>query len=157
MREVGYLNLTRFLPALLDRKDRISMAVGLEVRVPFCDHRLVEYVFNAPWAMKSFDGREKSLLRHATADLLPQSIVERVKSPYPTTADPGYEQNLRNEFAEVVAGGTAPILPLLDADGVRQRLARPRSASSSQIDRIDLETPLWLNAWLEAYNVSVDL
>ncbi|WP_216210909.1 asparagine synthase (glutamine-hydrolyzing) [Amycolatopsis aidingensis] len=157
MREVSYLNLTRFLPALLDRKDRISMAVGLEVRVPFCDHRLVEYVFNAPWAMKNFDGREKSLLRHATADLLPESIAQRVKSPYPTTADAGYEHNLRDEFAEVVAGGTAPILPLLDPEGVRQRLGRPRSETSSQIDRIDLETPLWLNAWLETYNVSVDL
>jgi len=157
MREVSYVNLTRFLPALLDRKDRISMAVGLEVRVPFCDHRLVDYVFNAPWAMKNFDGREKSLLRAATADLLPQSIVQRVKAPYPTTADPGYEQNLRDEFAEVVSGGTAPILPLLDPDLVRQRLGRLRSASSSQIGRIDLETPLWINAWLEAYGVSVDL
>ncbi|MCA1671793.1 MAG: asparagine synthase (glutamine-hydrolyzing), partial [Actinobacteria bacterium] len=65
MRELTYLNLTRWENFLLDRKDRISMAVGLEVRVPFCDHRLVEYVFNAPWAMKSFDGREKSLLRAA--------------------------------------------------------------------------------------------
>ena len=78
MREVSYLALTRFLPVLLDRKDRMSMAVGLEVRVPFCDHRLVEYVFNTPWSLKTFDGREKSLLRHATADTLPRSVVERV-------------------------------------------------------------------------------
>ncbi|MCC5697555.1 asparagine synthase C-terminal domain-containing protein, partial [Klebsiella pneumoniae] len=69
MREISYLHLTRFVRFLLDRKDRMSMAVGLEVRVPFCDHRLVEYVFNAPWALKTFDGREKSLLRHATADV----------------------------------------------------------------------------------------
>jgi len=60
MHQISYLHLTRFLPALLDRKDRTSMAVGLEVRVPFCDHRLVEYVFNTPWAMKTFDGREKA-------------------------------------------------------------------------------------------------
>lgn len=86
MREIGYLNLTRFLNALLDRKDRMSMAVGLEVRVPFCDHRLVEYVFNAPWAMKTFDGREKSLLRAATRDVLPESIVKRVKAPVPEHA-----------------------------------------------------------------------
>ena len=66
MREICYLHLTRFVQILLDRKDRMSMAVGLEVRVPFCDHRLVEYVFNTPWAMKTFDGREKSLLRAAT-------------------------------------------------------------------------------------------
>ncbi|WP_352669587.1 asparagine synthase-related protein [Mesorhizobium sp. M0166] len=55
------------------------MALGLEVQVPFCDHRLVEYVFGTPWAHKTFDGREKSLLRAATADLLPLSVVQRVK------------------------------------------------------------------------------
>src|SRR5262249_52711195 len=65
MREICYLHLTRFVTMLLDRKDRLSMAHGLEVRVPFCDHRLVDYVFNTPWAFKTFDGREKSLLRAA--------------------------------------------------------------------------------------------
>ncbi|MFP3831158.1 asparagine synthase-related protein, partial [Pseudomonas sp. SIMBA_021] len=77
-REVSYLALTRFLQTLLDRNDRMSMAVGLEVRVPFCDHRLVEYVFNVPWQMKTFDGREKSLLREAVRPLLPESVLNRV-------------------------------------------------------------------------------
>ena len=67
MREIFYLNLTRFVQILLDRKDRMSMAVGLEVRVPFCDHRLVDYVFNIPWHLKTFDGREKSILRAAAS------------------------------------------------------------------------------------------
>lgn len=67
MRRVCHLFLTHFLPMLLDRTDRMSMAVGLEVRVPYCDHHLVEYVFNVPWSMKGFDGREKSLLRAAAA------------------------------------------------------------------------------------------
>lgn len=70
MRTVCHLHLTRFVRNLLDRKDRASMAVGLEVRVPFCDHRLVEYVYNTPWSLKTFDGREKSLLRHATSHVL---------------------------------------------------------------------------------------
>jgi asparagine synthase (glutamine-hydrolysing) len=48
MREISYLHLTRFVQFLLDRMDRMSMAVGLEVRVPLCDHRLVDYVFNTP-------------------------------------------------------------------------------------------------------------
>lgn len=66
MRISSHLHLTRFVRILLDRKDRMSMRNGLEVRVPFCDHRLVEYVYNAPWALKTYDGREKSLLRGAT-------------------------------------------------------------------------------------------
>jgi asparagine synthase (glutamine-hydrolysing) len=60
----------------------------LEVRVPFCDHRLVEYVFNIPWHLKTFDGREKSILRAATRELLPDSIVEREKNPYPSMVGP---------------------------------------------------------------------
>ena len=87
MRVMSYLHLTRFVRILLDRKDRMSMAVGLEVRVPFCDHRLVEYVYNTGWSMKTYDGREKSILRGAVRDVLPESVVQRVKSPYPTTSD----------------------------------------------------------------------
>src|SRR5260221_10374334 len=74
MRKVCYLHLTHFVRILLDRKDRMSMAVGLEVRVPFCDHRLVEYVYNTPWSLKTYDGREKSLLRGAAPDVPPQSV-----------------------------------------------------------------------------------
>ena len=125
MREICYLYLTRFLPNLLDRKDRMSMAVGLEVRVPFCDHRLVEYVFGTPWAHKTFDGREKSLLRAATADLLPESVVQRVKSPYPSTQDERYEEMLRAEVDALVDRPDAAVAPLLDSDAVRERLAEP--------------------------------
>ena len=125
MREICYLYLTRFLPNLLDRKDRMSMAVGLEVRVPFCDHRLVEYVFGTPWAHKTFDGREKSLLRAATADLLPESVVQRVKSPYPSTQDVHYEEMLRAEVARARRGPGRRRRP---AAGRRRRPRAPRRA-----------------------------
>ncbi|MFC7304821.1 asparagine synthase (glutamine-hydrolyzing) [Streptomyces monticola] len=157
MREMSYVNLTRFVQTLLDRKDRMSMAVGLEVRVPFCDHRLVEYVFNTPWEMKSFDGREKSLLRAATADLLPQSIVERVKSPYPTTQDPAYEQALRDSLAAVVDDSGSPVLPLLDAAEVKRLLATPVGAMSAQYERSGLEMALGLNSWLSSYDITLDI
>jgi asparagine synthase (glutamine-hydrolysing) len=157
MREVTYLNITRFMQALLDRKDRMSMAVGLEVRVPFCDHRLVDYVFNVPWAMKSFDGREKSLLRAAVADLLPESIVQRVKTPFPSTQDIRYEQALRTEMAGVLADADSPVLPLLNVARVQRVLARPLDDVSMSYDRGGLEMALWLNQWLSAYEVSLDL
>ncbi|MFI9275847.1 asparagine synthase (glutamine-hydrolyzing) [Kitasatospora sp. NPDC052896] len=157
MREIGYLNLTRFVQTLLDRKDRMSMAVGLEVRVPFCDHRLVEYVFNVPWTMKSFDGREKSLLRAAVADLLPRSVVERVKTPYPATQDPGYESVLRAGLARLLRDPDAPVLPLLDLDRARSVADRPIGAVSRPYDRGSLELVLWLNSWLAEYEVTLDL
>ncbi|AUY53123.1 asparagine synthase (glutamine-hydrolyzing) [Streptomyces sp. CB01881] len=157
MREITYLNLTRFVQTLLDRKDRMSMAVGLEVRVPFCDHRLVEYVANVPWSMKSFDGREKSLLRAATADLLPASIVERNKTPYPTTQDPGYERGLRKETAAILADRSAPVHLLLDAGKARTALDRPQGVVSRSYDRGSLELAVWLNRWLTEYNVTLTI
>ncbi|MBX6384670.1 MAG: asparagine synthase (glutamine-hydrolyzing) [Microbispora sp.] len=152
MREISYLHLTRFVQILLDRKDRMSMAVGLEVRVPFCDHRLVEYVFNAPWAMKTFDGHEKSLLRAATADVLPRSVVERRKVPYPSTQDPAYERALRAEVTRVLEGDSA-IGCLVDAGKVRAMLDQPLGAVSLQGARTSLEGILQLNAWLGAYDI----
>jgi asparagine synthase (glutamine-hydrolysing) len=157
MRQMSYVNLTRFVQTLLDRKDRMSMAVGLEVRVPFCDHRLVEYVFNAPWEMKSFDGREKSLLRAATRDLLPESIAQRIKSPYPTTQDPAYERGLRSALAEVLDEPSSPVLPLLDQGEAKSLLARPLGDVSAQYDRAGLEMALGLNSWLRGYDITLDL
>jgi len=131
MREISYLHLTRFVQFLLDRKDRMSMAVGLEVRVPFCDHRLVEYVFNIPWQLKTFDGREKSILRAATRELLPDSIVEREKNPYPSTQDPAYEKAVRADVAEILADRSHPAAPLLNRKVLEDMLARPLGNSSS--------------------------
>lgn len=157
MREICYLHLTRFVNMLLDRKDRLSMAHGLEVRVPFCDHRLVEYVFNTPWSFKTFDGREKSLLRAATADLLPPAILSRHKSPYPATQDPAYGQALRDALAELVGDANAPVLPLLDQSAVRTVLEAPAEQTSTTVTRINLEMVLDLNVWLETQQLRVEV
>ncbi|NMM29059.1 MAG: asparagine synthase (glutamine-hydrolyzing) [Glaciimonas sp.] len=157
MREVSYLALTRFLPILLDRNDRMSMAVGLEVRVPFCDHRLVEYVFNVPWSMKSFDGREKSLLREAVRPLLPDGVLNRVKTPYPATQDGAYEQGLRVELAEVLEDTSAPIRDLLDHKKAHALLNRTQTEISQPYNRGSLEMALWMNRWIKKYNVELVL
>jgi asparagine synthase (glutamine-hydrolysing)/amidotransferase len=157
MREITYLNLTRFVQTLLDRKDLMSMAVGLEVRVPFCDHRLVEYVFNVPWAMTKFDGREKSLLAAAVEDLLPASILDRKKTPYPATQDPGYETALRTELKQVLADPDAPVRPLLNLDKATAAAAQEAGEISRQYDRGSLELALWLNRWISTKDVALDL
>ena len=152
MREVSYLHLTRFVRHLLDRKDRMSMASGLEVRVPFCDHRLVEYVFNTPWRWQEFDGREKSLLRAATAEVVPSSIQRRRKSPYPSTSDPTYETQLRHELGEVLAEN-APVCTLLDTARVKQLLDEPGAAPPNA--RRLMESVLLMNDWMVQYNPSL--
>ncbi|MEU6237447.1 asparagine synthase (glutamine-hydrolyzing) [Kitasatospora sp. NPDC047058] len=154
MREISYLNLTRFVCILLDRKDRMSMANGLEVRVPFCDHRLVQYVFNTPWAMKTFDGREKSLLRAAVRDVLPPEIADRVKSPYPVVQDPHYPAMLRAELAELAADPKAPVLGLLDRRALTDALAPD---TDPQHVRLAADLTLELNTWLTEYQVTLEL
>jgi asparagine synthase (glutamine-hydrolysing) len=157
MREISYLHLTRFVQFLLDRKDRMSMAVGLEVRVPFCDHRLVEYVFNIPWHMKVFDGREKSILRGAARGLLPTSIVEREKSPYPATQDPNYERAVRAEVAEVLENRSHPARALLNTKAIQESLRRPLGNTSSLAQRAGLERVRSISAWVKDQGVALDL
>jgi asparagine synthase (glutamine-hydrolysing) len=155
MREISYLPLTRFLPTPIDRKDRMSMAVGLEMRVPFCDHRLVEYVFNVPWAMKSFDGREKSLLRAAARELLPDAVAQRTKSAFPSTQDPSYHALVRDRVTRLLADRHAPVFELLSHPAVRALAAMP--AHGIQVVRMSLERVLRVNDWLERYHVRVEV
>lgn len=89
-RKISYLTLNWFMQTLLDRSDRCSMYNGLEIRVPFCDYRLAQYLWNIPWEMKTYKGREKGLLRHIMKDILPSEIIDRKKSPYPKTHNPTY-------------------------------------------------------------------
>ncbi|MEW2623171.1 asparagine synthase (glutamine-hydrolyzing) [Streptomyces sp. NPDC048106] len=151
MRRICHLHLTRFVRILLDRKDRMSMATGLEVRVPFCDHRLVEYVFNTPWALKSFDGREKSLLREATKDVLPRSVYDRVKSPYPSTQDPRYARALQDQVKDLLARPSHRVFDLVDRDRVRQAAER-EAPVADQAARHGLERTLDLAHWLDLYS-----
>jgi asparagine synthase (glutamine-hydrolysing) len=155
MREMCYLHLTRFVRMLLERKDRISMAVGLEVRVPFCDHRLVEYVYNTPWSLKTFDGREKSLLRAASAELLPESVKNRVKAPYPSTVDPHYTITLLDQARELLCTDD-PVFDLVDRSFLEDILKQD-SATMPIYVRNGVERVLDLSTWLDIYRPQLRL
>ncbi|SCG00234.1 asparagine synthase (glutamine-hydrolysing) [Streptomyces sp. Ncost-T6T-2b] len=156
MRRIGHLNLTRWMPSLLERKDRMSMATGLEVRVPFCDHRLTEYVFNTPWSFKTFDGREKGLLRAAVQDLLPASVADRKKSPYPSTQDPFYQQALQQQAKQVAADRDSTLFGLVSEDWLAAAVAVDPTAMNVSV-RHGLERVLELAAWIERYDPVVSL
>jgi len=161
MRRMSYLNITRFMPTLLDRKDRMSMAAGLEVRVPFCDHRLVEYVWNIPWEIKASGDREKGILRQALQGILPDDVLWRKKSPYPKTHNPNYLTAVKGLLLDVLNDPSSPLLPLINAKKVRE-LAESESASSNipwfgqLMSGPQLFAYLYqVNLWLKQYNVSV--
>ncbi|MCP2163304.1 asparagine synthase (glutamine-hydrolyzing) [Goodfellowiella coeruleoviolacea] len=156
MRVICNLNLTRWVRVLLDRKDRTSMAVGLEVRVPFCDQRLVEYVYNTPWSFKNFDGREKSLLRHASKHVLPDSVRDRVKSPYPSTQDPGYAVALQQQAKEVLAEPDSPVFDLVSRSWL-QNAVQADAATLHGETRHGLDRVLDLHHWFDIYQPQIDL
>ncbi len=125
-REIGCLNMRWFMQTLLDRMDRCSMAYGLEVRVPFADHRIVEYLYNVPWSMKYRDGTEKALLRDACRGLLPDEVLWRKKSPYPKTYNPEYERILSRRLRDILSDKNAPINEFLDREKAEMFLSSPK-------------------------------
>jgi len=117
-RELFYLNMQWFMSQLLDRKDRMSMGASLEVRVPFADHRLVEYVWNIPWDMKMLDGREKGILRKALEGILPDEVLYRKKSPYPRSFQPEYTEQVIKWMEEILEDPDARLFEFMQRDKV---------------------------------------
>ncbi len=118
-----WLSVNWFMVSLLERKDRMSMASGLEVRVPFSDHRILEYVYNVPWSIKFKNRVEKSLLREAMKDYLPDRILYRKKSPYPKTHNPLYEQIVTEQFKAIMSDSNAVLKDVLHPDTYKHLLS----------------------------------
>ncbi len=162
MRELFYLNLTRWMPTLLDRKDRMSMAAGLELRVPFCDHRLVEYVWNVPWEMKNYQNREKGLLRLALAGMLPEDVLWRKKSPYPKTHNPSFIKAICSLMISILDDHTSPLLPFINRQAVREFALSMGSDTNIPWFGQLMNAPqllaylIQIDFWLKEYNVLIN-
>lgn len=111
------LNMNCFMQTLMDRNDRMSQWSGLEVRAPFCDREIVEYLYTLPWSIKNYGGREKGLLRYAFRDLLPEEVIYRKKSPFPKTWDPAYKAAVSELLREELSS-SSPLLEFLDRDAL---------------------------------------
>ena len=158
MKEMVNLNATWFMQTLLDRKDRMSMFNGLEVRVPFCDYRIAEYLYTVPFEVKDLKGREKGLLRTAMEGYLPESILWRKKSPYPKTHNPAYFEAVKNILKDILNNKNAPLFSLCDYKAVEKLLITERSEPwYGQL----MTTPqtvaymIMLNYWMEKFKVKI--
>lgn len=158
IREMTRLNFAWFMQTLLVRKDTMSMFSGLEVRVPFCDHRIAEYLYNVPWSMKDLHGREKGLLREAVKGIVPEEIRVRKKSPYPKTHNPAYMRAVSNLLRQVLDEGTSPMFDLIRRDALEQLLTETRAQPwYGQL----MQTPqtiayfLQLHHWMRLYHVTI--
>lgn len=157
-REIFYLNITWFMSTLLERKDRMSMANGLEVRVPYCDHRLVQYVWNVPWEIKMLGGREKGILRKAMEGTLPQDILWRKKSPYPKTHNPSYTKAVKEWLSAIIGDGNSPILPFINKRALLELIDSNNGTGSPWFGQLMALPQLfaWLiqiDIWLREYKV----
>ena len=154
------LNFYWFMQTLLDRKDRMSMYSGLEVRVPFCDYRIVDLAYNMPWKIKALGGREKGIVRAAFRGLLPDSIIDRKKSPYPKTHNPMYFELCAGKVREILSDMTSPLYEILDRKGVEQIIEDPDKISSPWYGQL-MRAPqilayiIQLDYWFRKYHVSM--
>jgi asparagine synthase (glutamine-hydrolysing) len=160
-RELFYLNIVWFMATLLERKDRMSMAASLEVRVPFADHRLIEYVWNIPWEMKMFNGREKGILRKALEGFLPDDILYRKKNPYPKTHNPKYLNLVKKMLSKIIDNNTAPLLELVSKQKVKEIIESNGSSFKVPWFGQLMTGPqliahlAQINMWLERYHVNI--
>ena len=156
MKQMVNLNFRWFMQTLLDRKDRMSMYHGLEVRVPFCDHRIAQYMYAVPWQFKDLDGREKGLLRKAVVGLLPDEVLYRRKSPYPKTHHPLYRSLIYGALQELLERPQAPIFRLMDRDAMAHYIeSEPAWPWYGQLMAMPQTMAYFLqiNHWMEHYGV----
>ena len=159
-REISYLNLKWFMTTLLYRMDRASTYFGLEARVPFADHRIIEYMWNVPWEYKCHDGIVKGLLRDSAKGLLPDELLYRKKSPYPKTYNPNYEKILKQKVRDIISNSNSPINNILNKDNINLLLNSPADYGKPWFGQL-MAAPQMLayiiqvNYWLKKYNLSI--
>ncbi len=158
MKEMIKLNSDWFMQTLLDRKDRMSMYNGLEVRVPFCDYRIAEYLYSVPWEYKDYKAYEKGLLREAVKDILPEEILWRKKSPYPKTHNPEYLKIVSDMLSEIIDNNNSPILSFIKKEELKKILTTDKAIPwYGQL----MTTPqtiayfIQINYWLTKYKVRI--
>lgn len=162
-RKISHLTLNWFMQTLLDRSDRMAMYNGFEIRVPFCDYRLAQYVWNIPWEIKALNGREKGLLRYVMKDLLPSEIVDRKKSPYPKTWNPTYLQKVKGMLTDIMENKNAPINSLLNRQYILDIIKTDgRAFSRPWFGQLMTGPQLMaylcqVNMWLERYQPKIEI
>jgi len=160
-RQLFYLNRQWFMAQLLDRKDRMSMGASLEVRVPFADHRLVEYVWNIPWEIKMYGNREKGILRKSLEGLLPDDILYRKKSPYPKTHNPVYTNLVVQKLKESLSDKGSALYEFFDKEQLNSLVESEGTAFKvpwygQLMSGPQLLAHLYqIHVWFKKYNINI--
>ena len=163
LRQLQGLCFEYFMANLQERAAAMGGAAGLTVLTPYCDDRLVQYVYNVPWAVKALGGQEKGLLRTAMQHLLPEELLWRKKSPYPKTYHPLYTQLVQETMKSILSESSAPILQLVDRAAIERLMAGPLSPTETPWFGQLMTGPqmlaylIQINQWMLRYRVEVEL
>ncbi|MBO5229226.1 MAG: asparagine synthase (glutamine-hydrolyzing) [Clostridia bacterium] len=163
MKTYSHLTMRWFGLNLLERGERMAARYGLDIRMPFTDLKLVEYVYNIPWTMKNYGNQEKGILRSAVSDLLPQQVITRKKCPYPKTVDPIYTALIEQRIRGLLADEEHPVWQIVDIDYVRQVLQDTNPQTTRPWFGQLMQRPQYLAfiyqiaIWLVEYQIKLEL
>lgn len=167
-RDINYLTIKWFMTVLLERTDRMSMSNSLEVRVPFADHRIFEYVYNLPARMKLGVSKvsnptEKYLLRKAFENELPEKIIYRKKSPFPKTYDPKYLNLVEKRLINILNDKNSKLSKILNIDFIQNILNYHGENLTENLFGQLMTYPqtlaflIQIDSWIKYYNIELDL
>ncbi|MGB5014661.1 MAG: asparagine synthase (glutamine-hydrolyzing) [Pyrinomonadaceae bacterium] len=130
-----YADTRTYLHELLMKQDQMSMAASIESRVPFLDHRLVEFTARMPREMKLRGSTTKWILREAMKGILPAEIIDRPKMGFPVPVGNWFRGPFKHIVDECVLGKRALARGIFDTDFVRALVAR-HNAGENHDERI---------------------
>lgn len=150
MQKIFAFDLTTYLPGqLLSKVDRASMMHGLEVRCPFLDTALVEYVVNLPEEFKSHKNGQKYLLKDLLSEYMPKEFVNRRKQGFGAPTTKWLREDKMADYAQKMLGPGASVRSLLSGkviDIILYRFYKKGKNNDSQRIWILLCLEIWLRA-----------
>jgi len=131
-----YADIKTYLHELLMKQDQMSMATSVESRVPFLDHKLVEFTCSLPERLKLRGGTTKYILREAMKGVLPDAILSRSKMGFPVPIGAWFRGAYRSVIDEYVLSERATSRGLFNGDFIRDLVKRHQSGAENHDERL---------------------
>jgi len=166
-KEINYLTIKYFMNTLIERTDRMSMRNSLEVRVPYADHRIFEYIYNVDAKLKlglrnsNNEICEKYILKQAFKNDLPTDITNRKKSPFPKTYSKKYLEMLENKLSQILDNPSSRIHEVINTNYVKNLINTHGNELKENLFGQLMTYPqtlayiIQIDYWLTAYNIEI--
>ncbi|MDE7264212.1 MAG: asparagine synthase (glutamine-hydrolyzing) [Anaeroplasmataceae bacterium] len=161
-RQLSYINMKYFMTNLLDRKDRLTMGASIEVRVPFCDKDLVDFLYNVPFKYKYRSKVEKKLLRDAYKGTVIDEVIERKKSPYPKSNSSEYHKGVVKLLEEVLLDSNSILYEIFDIHKIRDIMQSDEELEVPWYGQLMRKTAFLaylyqIDYWFKTYKIKLEI